>query len=900
MINNIKIALWNANGLAQRSQELKLFITENKIDVVLLSETHFTDRSFFKIPHYTIYDTKHPDGTAHGGTAIIIRNSIKHHELPEYTMDHLQATTVLIEKQSGPVTLSAIYCPPRHNIKKADFEIFLETLGNTFIVGGDFNAKHTNWGSRLITSRGRELIKAIQSKNLNYISTGTPTYWPADPNKIPDLLDFCVTKNINQNYIRIEDSLDLSSDHTPVILTLSATITKKPEPPKLHNVCTDWEKFREILQQETNHRIRLKSTEDIEMAIEHLTSTIHKAAKASTPPIESKEPLTFYPNYIKEAIKEKRRIRRQWHNSGNRYYKTQLNRAEKELKNMLYEWNNNNTQENLSRLTPTTATDYSLWKTTKYLKRSTQRVPPIRKHDNTWARSDKEKCETFANHLTKVFQPFDIESVANEEEEIQDFLDSPEQLSLLMKNISINEIKETIKQLHSKKSPGHDLITGKILKELPDITIRLISFIFNAIIRLSHYPSQWKIAQIILIQKPDKPAEEVTSYRPISLLPIISKVFEKLLMKRLNTIIIKNKIIPDFQFGFRQKHATTEQIHRIVNKIKNDLEGKRYCSAAFLDIKQAFDKVWHKGLLFKIKKLFPNNHYQILKSYLSGRFFQIKLQSELSPLWPIESGVPQGSVLGPTLYILYTADFPTPTSSQVTIGTFADDTTVLASSQDPVEASHLLQSHLNRIEKWLKQWKIKANETKSAHITFTTRRETCPPVLLNNQPLPQVQEVKYLGLHLDRRLTWAKHIKTKRKQLGIKFKKLHWLLNNKSKVTSENKLLIYKIMLKPIWTYGIELWGTASTSNINLIQRFQSKSLRTVVNAPWYVKNSTLHNDLMMNTVQEEIKQRSEKYLKRLEKHPNYTAVNLLDNSTDTYRLKKFNTIDLPLRFNNL
>jgi hypothetical protein len=119
---------------------------------------------------------------------------------------------------------------------------------------------------------------------------------------------------------------------------------------------------------------------------------------------------------------------------------------------------------------------------------------------------------------------------------------------------------------------------------------------------------------------------------------------------------------------------------------------------------------------------------------------------------------------------------------------------------------------------------MKANESKSIHLTFATRRETCPSVHINNLQLPQ-KDVKYLGLHLDRRLTWHKHIFAKRKQLEITLTKMHWLLGRKSKLSTSNKLL-YKTILKPIWTYGIQLWGTASTSNIEILERFQSKALR--------------------------------------------------------------------------
>jgi hypothetical protein len=118
---------------------------------------------------------------------------------------------------------------------------------------------------------------------------------------------------------------------------------------------------------------------------------------------------------------------------------------------------------------------------------------------------------------------------------------------------------------------------------------------------------------------------------------------------------------------------------------------------------------------------------------------------------------------------------------------------------------------------------MKANETKSVHVTFITRRETCPPVHINDVQIPEENHVKYLGLHLDRRLTWHTHIFAKRKQLGLSLTKMYWLLGRKSKLSTNNKLLLYKAILKPIWTHGIKLCGTTSNSNIEILERFQSK-----------------------------------------------------------------------------
>lgn len=206
-----------------------------------------------------------------------------------------------------------------------------------------------------------------------------------------------------------------------------------------------------------------------------------------------------------------------------------------------------------------------------------------------------------------------------------------------------------------------------------------------------------------MILKPGKSLEDPKSYRPISLLPIISKMLEKLFLRRLLPIIEERKIIPDHQFGFRSKHSTVDQIHRIVKKIHIALENKTYCSSAFLDVSQAFDKVWHEGLLFKIKNNLPPTFYQYIKSYLEN--FQIKYGETLSGLCGIKAGVPQGSVLRPILYLLYTFDIPITQSALM--GTFADDTAILASHANPMIANAILQNNLNKISNWLKRWRIK-------------------------------------------------------------------------------------------------------------------------------------------------------------------------------------------------
>jgi len=338
--------------------------------------------------------------------------------------------------------------------------------------------------------------------------------------------------------------------------------------------------------------------------------------------------------------------------------------------------------------------------------------------------TDKQNATAFAEHLASVFQPFPSQLSVTEEETINNNLNVPHQIALPLKKIRINEVKNVIQyKIIPKKSPIYDLVTGKGLKEVSQKGLRAITQIYNAIPQTEYFPYQWKLEQIIMIVKPGKNPNDITSYRLISLLPILSKILEKIFLNRLTPIIDENKLIPYHQFGFRKEHRTIEQAHSLVYKI-NDLESKRYFSAAFINISQAFDKVWHTGLLYKLKRAFPHPDYTLLQSYLTYRTFQVRYQKEYTKLNTIQSGVPQGSILGPILYSIFTADLPL--TEQTLAATYADDTAILASHQNPITASRKLQNHLSQFEKWLKRWRIKANENKSTHVAFTLKREKCP------------------------------------------------------------------------------------------------------------------------------------------------------------------------------
>lgn len=884
---SLRIITWNANGLSQRAQELEIFLRTNNIDIALISEAHSSNKNHIKIKGFCAYWTTHPSERARGGTAILIKQNIQHYQQEEIRENNIQATIVAINHNGAELNIGAIYCPPRNKntpkITKTRYKEIFTKIGPRFIIGGDFNVKHTAWGSRLISpGEGNELLGAITESRCEFHSSCSPTYWPTDSNKIPDLLDFFISRGIAINFVEVNGMEDLTSDHTPVLLSLSSSVIKKTNKHNLTNKYTDWEEFRSNVENLINLDVRLSTKNELESQTALFIENLRQAAAQATPaPRDRLEREVIYPAEIRELIKNRRRARRIWHRTRNPADKAIFNQVSNKVNRKIKEYTQSCFEKYLMELGPEADKDYSLWKATRQLKRPLIQVPPIKNAQGHWIRRNDEKTEMFAQHLETVFQPHNNPTNVDPRPVYQP--------TKLIKRVTLMEVAiEIDKNLNPKKAPGIDELSPSLFKELPRKAIIMLTYLFNACFRLKYVPNCFKIAQIIMIKKPDKPAEEVTSYRPISLLPTISKLFEKLLLKRLKPLIS----IPDFQFGFRKNHSTIDQVHRVTTVIEKAFEEKKFCPAVFLDVSQAFDRVWHQGLIHKLSKILPQNVCQLLESYLIERKFRVSQTDALSNLHPILAGVPQGSVLGPFLYLIYTADIPV--TENTFIGTFADDTVIMSTSDSQQHAVNNLQYALDKISRWTIDWKIKLNESKSVHVTYALRQTNNNlHTYLNGVQIPQQNSAKYLGLHLDNRLNWKHHVRQKAEQIKIKQRQMYWLVGHYSKLNLYSKRLIYQSIIKPIWTYGIQLWGCTKQSNRDIIQRSQNKFLRMITNAYRYVTNLELHSDLEIGWINDVIREYATKHEKRLLNHTNVEAIQLLDVTHELRRLKRMKPHEL-------
>jgi hypothetical protein len=187
-------------------------------------------------------------------------------------------TSFKLKTTSGLLTVAAIYSPPRHNLKREDYLNLLQNFTGKFIIGGDFNSKNTCGGSQLTNTKGSELYHTIRGYHCDVHTTGKPTYWPTDTNKVLDLIDFFVSKNLSSIFIDVTEEFDLNSDHSPIVLMLSETIIRKGRNPTLSNYLTDWDMFRETLVNRINLRIALTTTDELEDKVQKFIKDIQHSA----------------------------------------------------------------------------------------------------------------------------------------------------------------------------------------------------------------------------------------------------------------------------------------------------------------------------------------------------------------------------------------------------------------------------------------------------------------------------------------------------------------------------------------------------------------------------------------------------------------------------------------------
>ncbi len=401
---------------------------------------------------------------------------------------------------------------------------------------------------------------------------------------------------------------------------------------------------------------------------------------------------------------------------------------------------------------------------------------------------------------------------------------------------------------------------------MPWCGIVYLNFIISCCFKLSYFPDTWKKAQVIAIHKPGKNPSFASSYRPISLLSSLSKVLERVLLKRILEHVNKHNIIPEEQHGFKSKKSTTHQLVRIINHIKNSFKiNQQSTGMVLLDVEKAFDRVWHSGLLYKLIKFkFPPYIIKISKSIISNRSFQVVVKGKTSRLKQMLFGLAQGGVTSPIFYNIYTADIPK--HEKCLLALFADDTSILCTSKFLNPIINGLQQYLTVLKQYYKRWKISINPDKTQAIYFTKRRtRELPNVPLNvlNQEVEWSPVVKYLGIILDKKLVLNQHINYTIEKVNKVVKILYPMLSRKSKLNTDNKILIYKQILRPILCYACPIFENLAKVHIKKLQVTQNKIIKLILQVPWRTSTTLIHQAANIQPVQEFFTKITDKFYAR-------------------------------------
>ncbi len=408
----------------------------------------------------------------------------------------------------------------------------------------------------------------------------------------------------------------------------------------------------------------------------------------------------------------------------------------------------------------------------------------------------------------------------------QDYLKNPNKNKLTLNETTPDEVLKIINNLDGKKSGDIFHISPDLVKLNAQTIAQILSIIFNISVREGCFPSAMKVAKILPIHKGDS-VLSVGNYRPISLLPIFSKIFERLIYNRLIDFISDNKILSELQFGFQKNKSTEQAVTSILSTLDEAKSKKNSSYCIFLDFAKAFDTVNHEILLAKL------NHYGIsglsnnlFKSYLSNRTQQTEINGVLSNSGVIKHGVPQGSVLGPLLFLLYINDI-SESSKILKFFLFADDTTVYYSDKTNDGTEDLLNRELSKVSLWLAANKLSLNVKKSNFLHFHYGKSKKPTIniKLNGTDVEEKEVTKYLGVFIDNKLSWKsqiEHVKTKLSRGNGMISKIRYYVNDQCLLN-----LFYSFIQSHV-NYNLLNWASTYPSFIKPIDLKVKAAIRLI------------------------------------------------------------------------
>lgn len=879
--SKLKIFHANIRGIRKNFDELCLVLNELsfKFDVILLTETQLTNDELFHLPGYSchLFNSCHSN---YDGIAIFINlNSIPNASIvKESVLVNANAVRVSCNLGEERYTIIGIYRSPTTNalslIRELDTllpclppdthqmcigDININTLGSQKISNEYLNMLYSHgFESRInlptrVTSTSSTCLDHIFVKSRNNVGGLAGVYRTALTDHFPvffmwdyDLQDAQINSDVDSNVngasckpvtnfekllqVIQSEKWDELYEQTDVNLALDYFITILK---KRVDECTD---FKQIKNNAKTRKLKPWMTKGLLVSIRK-RDNMHKRI------VRLSRDIYCFGNEI-ETLKEKYKLYR-------RYLSRLINQTKWSYYKKIMQENCNNPKKFWGIINELTGR----------LKKNFGSIKNLINADNSATDEPKMIANAFVNYFASVGEQLASEVRPSAKPKYSGLCRSNSQCaSMFLTPVSAQEVMDHILELKDGTATGIDGIKVEVIKAVRFYVAGPLSQIFNLCFQTGMYPNKFKAAIIVPIYKAGS-RNKTENYRPISLLPQCSKILEKCMKSRIMGFLMQNNLISENQFGFLKNKSTDDAIYKLTTFLYNALDSSHKALAIFLDLAKAFDTVDHCILLSKMEGIgIRGLPLALFKSYLSSRTQMVRIDGEFSIPNAITLGVPQGTVLGPVLFLIYINDLCDLKISGEVLS-YADDTVLLFKDLSWPLVYRRANIGLSIVYDWLNDNILTLNKSKTVYIPFCVDKKTLPPANLTVKlhsllcdpnidcactSLNSVLHTKYLGITVDNHLKWSEHIS----ETVRKTRNLLNVFYSLRRVTSLNVLLqIYKALAQSVMQYGIIGWGGANNARIAPLCIMQKRLLKTILNKPidfptWQVFKATAVLDI--------------------------------------------------------
>lgn len=787
----------------------------------MLNETWLKDNQFFSVPGYNFINKNAKN--KHGGVGILIKNTIKYSIIPTSFYQDIQTVAVSIETSLGPLSILCVYCPPRNNNNSIRFNKLRNIISNIpkpCVISGDFNAHHVAFGCSTTQSRGRELLQIIDDENLCLLNSGCTTT-VGRPNCSPSAIDIsCVSPMLAPLCEwRVGDDC-LSSYHYPTFIDIQITTSKfKSNNDISHKYLfhkANWSHYCEVSE---NIFKQFILTPDPIINYNNFCNKLNELKERCIPVLKPKLgksviPAPWWNEECEQAVKCSKLALLNYRNTLTIETYIEYKRLDALKKRIIKEAKKDSWRklcESFNRNTPMS----TIWNYMRKFKRIYTDKNIYRNDD--WIPHFIKKLA-----LQSYSSSSNIDNIFNSGNDKQDNYFLLEEFSIEEMNMALKSRKNT--------TPGLDNIPYIMLNKLHSTAKLLLVKILNSLWVNQIIPESWKVQCVIPVLKPDKPADDYQSYRPISLSSCVGKLLEQMIKLRLDYFVERNQVIPSFQFGFRKGKSCSESFVSYLEDMKKCLLSKSVAVCAFLDVQGAYDNVDLHQLIHILSEIgLPGKLIKWIFNFSFDRTLYVKHNILHGPE-KVYKGLMQGATLSPLLYNLYTSQINKYVTSDVKILQFADDILIYNVNRNVNIAIINLNKALHELYLYYgKKLKLNINSSKSSAMIFGDSSHV--NILYNNELVPIVKEKKFLGVIFDTKLKFINHINyiIKNSMKGIN------ILRSLAAISwgSDPKILtiLYKSLVRSHFDYSCLAYLNANASVLRKLDIIQNMALRIISGA---------------------------------------------------------------------